>query len=109
MIMLGLNRHANTTRLNRTMTQTSRLGEDLARAGRRVAEPAPAVHAHPHGLAAPREIERVPIEPTVLPPAQFTAPRTRHGQPGGFDNQDQTAVTFDNDQNDAPAFGLCPK
>src|SRR5207248_5613528 len=37
------------------------LGEDLARAGRRIAEPATAVHAHPHGLAAPREIERVPI------------------------------------------------
>jgi hypothetical protein len=71
--------------------------EDLARAGRRIAEPAKAVHAHPHGLAAPGEIERVPIVASVLPTAEFTAPRTRDGHPRGFD-----------DQNDAPAFGLCP-
>jgi hypothetical protein len=72
-------------------------GEDLPRAGWYVAEPAPAVHAHPRRLATPGEIERVPIVVTVLPPTQFTTLRTRHGQPGGFDDQDQTAVTFDND------------
>jgi hypothetical protein len=33
-------------------------GEDLARAIRRIAEPATAVHTHPHCFAAPRQINR---------------------------------------------------
>ena len=53
--------------------------------------------------------DEVPAANLVRPPALFTAPWTRDGYPRGFDDQDQTVVTFDNDQNDAPTFGLCPK
>jgi len=56
------------------------------------------VHAHPHGLAAPREIERVPIVVTVLPPTQFTTLRTRHGQPRGFDESRKSPVFGDIDR-----------
>ena len=31
-----------------------------------------------------------------------------HDHPCAFDVQDQTAVSFDDNQNNAPAFGLCP-
>jgi hypothetical protein len=71
--------------------------KDLPWAGWHIAEPAPAVHAHPHRFATPREIKRVPIVATVLPSTQFTTPPTRHGYPRRFDDQDQIAVGFDDD------------
>src|SRR6266851_4964922 len=85
------------------------LREDLPRARWRVAEPAAAVYPHSYGLPAPGEIERVALVATVLPPTQLTALRTRHRHPRRFDDQNHTAVTFDDDQDDAPAFRLCPK
>ena len=40
----------------------------------------------------------MPIVATVLPPTQLTTSRTRDGHPRGFDDYDQTTVTFDDDQ-----------
>jgi hypothetical protein len=60
-------------------------------------------------VAAPGEIEWVPLVAAVLPPTQFAAFRTRNGHSRGFDDQNQAAVSFDDDQDDAPAFGLWPQ
>src|SRR5438874_10465442 len=42
--------------------------KDLSRATRRITEPAPTVHAHAHDLAAPGEVQWVPLVATMLPP-----------------------------------------
>jgi hypothetical protein len=57
--------------------------------------------------AAPRQVQWVPIVPTVLPSAQLTTLRARNSDARGLDHQHQTAITLDNDQNDAPALRLC--
>src|SRR3712207_4499486 len=44
----------------------------------------------------------------VLTSAQLTTSRTSNRWSRGFDEEDQTAVTPDNDQDDAPAIRLCP-
>jgi hypothetical protein len=84
-------------------------GKDLPRTRGRIAEPSSAVYPHPYGLPAPRQVEWVALVATVLSSTQLTAFRTRDGHPRGFDNEDQAAITLDDNQDDAPAFGLCPK
>jgi len=83
--------------------------KDLLRTRRRIAEPPTSVHAHPHDLAAPWQIQRVPLVAAVLPPAQLTTPWTRDYDARGFDDKHQTSVALDNDKDDAPAFQLCAK
>jgi hypothetical protein len=64
------------------------LGEDPAGAGRGVAEPAPAMDAHPHYLAAPGQIKRMTLVPAMLPPTQLATSRTRNSDSRGLDDQD---------------------
>ena len=62
------------------------------------------MHAHADDLAAPRQIERMPLIPAVLPPTQLAALRTRHSSSSGLDDKDQTAIALNDDQDDAPAL-----
>jgi hypothetical protein len=80
------------------------LGEDPSRAAWRIAEPPPRVDAHAHRPTAPGQIERAALVAAVLTPTLFAALRARNCRSCRFDDQNQAAVTFDNHQNDAPAF-----
>ena len=88
---------------------TEPFGEDLPRAGWRIAEPAPAVDTHADRVAAPREIQRAPLIPTVLSAAWLTTLRTRNACSRWLNNKDETPIPFDDDQDDAPAFCDCLK
>src|SRR6266567_586687 len=66
--------------------------EDLSRAARRIAEPSSTMHAHPHDLAAPGQIQWVPHVATVLPSAQLTTLRARNSDARGLDHENQTAI-----------------
>jgi hypothetical protein len=50
----------------------------------------------------------VPRVPTVLPPTQLTALRTRDRRPTRFDHEDQTAITLDDDQAMHQRAGTAP-
>jgi hypothetical protein len=48
-------------------------------------------------VAAPREIQRTPLVPTMLPAARLTTLRTRDQCSRRFNNEDEPPIPFDDD------------
>src|SRR5216683_1622453 len=83
-------------------------GEDLPWTRWLIAEPPTCVYVHPNDGAAPGEVERTTLIPTVRPMTQRPAGWARHSCARRLGVKDKTAVAFDDDQDDAPPFRLCP-
>jgi len=73
------------------------LGEDSARAIRRIAEPPSAVDTQTYGVAAPGQIERASKVTAVLAPTQLATLRAWHRFARRFGKEEQTAIALNND------------
>jgi hypothetical protein len=84
-------------------------GEDLPWTRWHITEPPPRLHVHPNDGAAPGQVQRTTLIPTVLPMTQSPAGWARHECARRLGVKDKTAVAFDDDEDDAPPFRLAPK
>jgi hypothetical protein len=79
------------------------LGEDLARASWRIAEPASRVQQQAHPPTTPRQVERSSLIAAMPSSTQLTTPRTRHRRACRLRDENQAAILLDDDQHDLPA------
>jgi hypothetical protein len=82
------------------------LGEDLEWAIWHIAEPSSAMDSQTYGVAAPGQIQGATKIAAVLATTQLAALRARNGFAGGFSNEVEAAIVFDNDQHDAAVLTL---